>query len=283
MRGILLMCVASVFFSAMHVLVRYVARDVPPMQIAFLRNIFGVIVFAPLLMSSGLAFLRTKRIGLHAVRGALNAVALLMFFTALSLTPVARVTALSFSAPLFTALLSVVFLGERFRIRRWAAIFVGFAGTLIILRPGMIPADTGSILVVGAALIWAVTMIVIKVLSRTESSFTITAYMNIFLSLFSLGPALWVWVAPPPEMWVWLVAIAVLGTIAQIALSQALKETEPTAVLPFDFLKLVWATLLGMWVFGELPDVITWIGALVVFASGFFIAYREHQERRRVQ
>ena len=283
MRGILLMCVASVFFSAMHVLVRYVARDVPPLQIAFLRNIFGVIVFAPLLMSSGLAFLRTKRIGLHAVRGALNAVALLMFFTALSLTPVARVTALSFSAPLFTALLSVVFLGERFRIRRWAAIFVGFAGTLIILRPGMIPADTGSILVVGAALIWAVTMIVIKVLSRTESSFTITAYMNIFLSLFSLGPALWVWVAPPPEMWVWLVAIAVLGTIAQIALSQALKETEPTAVLPFDFLKLVWATLLGMWVFGELPDIITWIGALVVFASGFFIAYREHQERRRVQ
>ena len=113
MRGILLMCVASVFFSAMHVLVRYVARDVPPLQIAFLRNIFGVIVFAPLLMSSGLAFLRTKRIGLHAVRGALNAVALLMFFTALSLTPVARVTALSFSAPLFTALLSVVFLGER--------------------------------------------------------------------------------------------------------------------------------------------------------------------------
>jgi len=281
LRGILMMCIASVFFSAMHVLVRYVARDVPPMQIAFLRNFFGVIVFAPLLMSNGLSFLRTKRIGLHAVRGVLNAVAMLMFFTALALAPVARVTALSFSAPLFMALLSVIFLGERFRIRRWLAIAVGFAGTLIILRPGLIPADTGSILVVGAALIWAVTMIVIKVLSRTESSFTITAYMNIFLSLFSLGPALWVWVAPPPEMWVWLVAIGVLGTIAQIALSQALKETEPTAVLPFDFLKLVWATLLGMWVFGELPDVVTWIGAMVVFAAGFFLAWREHQERRK--
>ncbi len=283
MRGILLMCVASVFFSAMHVLVRYVARDVPPMQIAFLRNFFGVIVFAPLLMSNGLSFLRTKRIGLHAVRGVLNAVAMLMFFTALALAPVARITALSFSAPLFMALLSVIFLGERFRIRRWLAIVLGFTGTLIILRPGMIPLDPGSVLVVASALVWAVTMIVIKVLSRTESSFAITAYMNIFLSLFSLGPALWVWVTPPPEMWVWLVAIGVLGTIAQLALSQALKETEPTAVLPFDFLKLVWATLLGMWVFGELPDIITWIGALVVFASGFFIAYREHQERRRVQ
>jgi drug/metabolite transporter (DMT)-like permease len=280
MRGILLMCVSTVFFAAMHVLVRYVARDVPPLQVAFLRNIFGVIVFLPLLLSGGLAFLRTKQIGLHVVRGLMNVTAMLMFFTALSMTPVARVTALSFSAPLFTAVLSVIFLGERFRIRRWMAIIVGFAGTLIILRPGMIPVDLGSILVVAAALIWGVTMIVIKILARTESSLAITAYMNIFLSLFSLGPALWVWVTPPPEMWVWLVAIGILGTIAQIALSQALKETEPTAVLPFDFLKLVWATLLGMWVFGELPDLYTWIGALVVFAAGFYLAYREHQERR---
>ncbi len=280
MRGILLMCVSTVFFAAMHVLVRYVARDVPPLQIAFLRNIFGVIVFIPLLMSGGLGFLRTKRIGLHVVRGLLNVTAMLMFFTALSLTPVARVTALSFSAPLFTAILSVIFLGERFRIRRWMAIIVGFAGTLIILRPGMIPVDLGSILVVAAASLWAVTMIVIKILSRTESSFAITAYMNILLSVFSLGPALWVWVTLTPEMWGWLVAIGVLGTIAQIALSQALKETEPTAVLPFDFLKLVWAALLGVWVFGELPDIYTWIGAIVVFASGFFIAYREYQERR---
>jgi drug/metabolite transporter (DMT)-like permease len=174
----------------------------------------------------------------------------------------------------------VFFLGERFRIRRWMAIIAGFFGTLIILRPGMIPVDLGSMLVVASALLWGVTMIVIKILSRTESSFAIAAYMNIFLSLFSLGPALWVWVIPAPEMWVWLVAIGILGTIAQIALSQALKETEPTAVMPFDFLKLVWATLLGMWVFGELPDLLTWIGALVVFASGFYIAYREHQERR---
>ncbi|HSF93656.1 MAG TPA: EamA family transporter [Thermohalobaculum sp.] len=280
MRGILLMCVSTVLFSAMHVLVRYAAKDVPPMQIAFFRNFFGIIVFLPLLISGGFGFLRTKRLGLHAVRGLLNAVAMLMFFTALSLTPVARVTALAFTAPLFMALLSVLFLGERFRMRRWIALVVGFSGTILILRPGMIPLDPGSLLVVGSASIWAVTMVVIKILSRTESSFAITAYMNIFLAVFSLGPALWVWVTPPPEAWVWLVAIAVLGTVAQLALSQALKETEPTAVMPFDFLKLVWTTLLGLWVFGELPDILTWIGAAVVFASGFYIAWREHQERK---
>jgi len=281
MRGILLMCTSTVLFASMHVLVRYASKDLPPLEIAFFRNAFGIIVFLPLLLSSGLAFMRTKRLGLHAVRGLLNVCAMLSFFTALSLTPVARVTALSFSSPLFMALLSVLFLGERFRIRRWIALVLGFTGTLIIIRPGMIPVDLGSILVVGSGLIWAVTMVVIKILSRTESSLAITAYMNLFLGLFSLGPALWVWVTPPPEAWVWLVAIGVLGTIAQLALSQALKETEPTAVMPFDFLKLVWTTLLGLWVFGELPDLLTWVGAVVVFASGFYIAWREHRERRQ--
>ncbi len=280
-RGILMMCISTVFFSVMHVLVRYAAKEVPPFQIAFLRNTFGVVVFLPLLVSGGFGFLRTGRLGMHALRGLLNVVAMLMFFTSLSLTPVARVTALAFTAPLFTALLSVLFLGERFRARRWTALALGFAGMLIILRPGMIPADLGSLLVVGSASLWAVTMIVIKVLSRTESSFAITAYMNLFLALFSLGPALWVWVMPPPEMWVWLVAIGVIGTIAQLALSQALKETEPTAVLPFDFLKLIWTAILGFWVFGEVPDVLTWVGAAVVFGSGFYIAWREHEERRR--
>lgn len=281
LRGILMMCVSSVFFSVMHVLVRYASAELPPFQIAFFRNLFGFLIFVPLLASGGFGFLRTRRLGLHAVRGLLNVIAMLMFFTALALTEVARVTALSFTAPLFMALMSVVFLGERFRMRRWIALALGFTGMLIILRPGLITVDLGSLLVVVSASIWAVTMVVIKILSRTESSFAITAYMNIFLSIFSLIPAIWVWVTPSPEMWAWLVAIGVTGTLAQLTLSQALKETEPTAVMPFDFLKLIWATLMGLWVFGELPDFWTYVGAAVVFASGFFIVWREHQERKR--
>ena len=280
MRGIMLMCCSTVLFSSMHVLVRYVSQEMPPFQVAFFRNAFGMIVFLPLMASGGLGFLRTKRLGLHALRGLMNVAAMLMFFTALSLTPVARVTALAFTAPLFMALLSVLFLGDRFRIRRWMALIIGFAGTITILRPGMIPVDTGSMLVVGSSCMWAFAMVVIKILSRTESSFAITAYMNIFLAVFSLGPALWVWQDIPAHEWVWLVAIGVVGTIAQLALSQALKETEPTAVMPFDFLKLIWATVLGALVFGELPDLLTWVGGAMVFASGFYIAWREHQERR---
>lgn len=281
MRGILLMCISTVFFSGMHVLVRHVTRGIHPFEVAFFRNVFGFAIFLPMLLRSGLGFLHTRRIGLHALRGVLNVVAMLMFFSGLALSPVARVTALAFTAPLFMALLSVAVLGERFRLRRWVALVAGFAGTLVILRPGMIPIDAGSLLVVASASIWAVTMVVIKILSRTESSFVITAYMNIFLAVFSLLPAIWVWQAPSAEEWLWLVLIGLLGTFAQLALSQALKEAEPTAVMPFDFLKLVWATLLGWIVFGELPDFLTYLGAAVVFGSGLYIAWREQREQLR--
>lgn len=279
LRGIILMCLSTIAFSVMHGLVRFVSDVLPPFQIAFFRNIFGLAFLAPLLMRSRFAVLRTKRIGLHALRGIINIGAMLLFFTALSVSPLAKVTALNFMAPIFLAIFAVLFLGEKFRIYRWLAIFSGFVGMLIILRPGFVAIDTGALLVTGAAALWAVAMMIIKVLSRTESSVTIVAYMGIFLGLFSVLPALWVW---QPFGWVtlgWLLLIGLFGTIAQITLSQALKETDPTALMPFDFLKLIWTACIGAWFFAEIPDIFTWIGAAVIFASGLFIAFRERQAK----
>ncbi len=279
-RGIALMCVSTVAFSGMHALVRFVSQDLPPLQVAFFRNLFGLLVLAPLLLRSRLVMLRTPRIGLHALRGVINMVAMFFFFTALSLTPLAKVTALSFAAPIFMAVLSVLFLGETFRLYRWLAIFAGFAGTLVILRPGLVPLELGPVLVMASALLWAIAMILIKILSRTESSVTIVAWMGIFLCVFSIGPALWVWQPVTLVQLGWMALIGLCGSIAQIALSQALKESDPTAVLPFDFLKLVWTTLLGIWVFAEIPDIYTWFGAAIVFGSGLFIAYRERRNSK---
>jgi drug/metabolite transporter (DMT)-like permease len=277
LRGILLMCISTVAFSIMHGLVRFVSDVLPPFQIAFFRNVFGLAFLVPLLMRSRFAVLRTQKIGLHALRGVVNIGAMLMFFTALSISPLAKVTALSFTAPIFMAVLAVLVLGERFRMYRWLAILLGFAGMLIILRPGIVAIDTGALLVTGAAALWAVAMILIKIMSRTESSLTIVAYMGIFLGLFSIFPALWVWQPFGLNTLGWLVLIGLFGTIAQMTLSQALKETDPTALMPFDFLKLIWTALIGAWFFAEIPDVYTWIGAAVIFASGLFIAFRERQ------
>ena len=281
MRGIVLMCLSTIAFSIMHGLVRFVSEVLPPFQIAFFRNIFGLAFLIPLLMRSRFAILRTKQIGLHALRGVINMAAMLMFFTALAISPIAKVTALGFTAPIFMAILAVLVLGERFRIYRWSAIFLGFIGMLIILRPGLVAIDTGALLVIGSAALWAVAMIIIKIQSRTESSLTIVAYMGIFLGVFSIGPAVWVWQPFGLQTLGFMVLIGLFGSIAQMAISESLKETDSTALMPFDFLKLIWTAIIGVWFFAEVPDIYTWVGATVIFLSGLFIAFRERSAQRQ--
>jgi len=281
MRGIVLMCLSTIAFSIMHGLVRFVSEVLPPFQIAFFRNIFGLAFLIPLLMRSRFAILRTKQIGLHALRGVINMAAMLMFFTALAISPIAKVTALGFTAPIFMAILAVLVLGERFRIYRWSAIFLGFMGMLIILRPGLVAIDTGALLVIGSAALWAVAMIIIKIQSRTESSLTIVAYMGIFLGIFSIGPAVWVWQPFGLQTLGFMVLIGLFGSIAQMAISESLKETDSTALMPFDFLKLIWTAIIGVWFFAEVPDIYTWVGATVIFLSGLFIAFRERSAQRQ--
>jgi drug/metabolite transporter (DMT)-like permease len=281
LRGSILMCLSTLAFSVMHVSVRSVSAELDPFQIAFFRNLFGLAFLIPLLLGNGWAQMRTTRLGLHALRGLVNIAAMLMFFTAVATTPLAKVTALSFTAPIFAASLSVLVLGERFRLHRWLAILFGFAGMLIILRPGLAIVEPGALLVLGSAALWSTAMIMIKILSRTDSSIAIVAWMGIFLCLFSIGPALMVWQTPSPGAWLWLVFIGFSGSIAQVSLSQALKETDPTAILPLDFLKLIWTALLAAWLFGEIPDIYTWIGAGVIFTSGLYIARRERRSARQ--
>jgi len=279
-RGIVLMMLSTLGFSSMHVMIRYLSGALDPIQIAFFRNFFGLIVFLPWFLRYGLAPLRTNQLKLHALRAGLNVCAMFAFFSALGMTSVSQVTALGFTAPLFAAVLSVVVLGEVFRLRRWTATLCGFLGTLVILRPGFAEIDLGSILVLFSALLWGCTLMVIKVLARTESSLTITSYMNILLTLLSLVPALLVWRTPEGAQWFWLLAIGVLGTLSQVAITQSLKEADVGVVMPFDFLKLIWVAIMGYLFFGETPGLFLWLGGAIVFASATYIAIRESRLAR---
>lgn len=275
------MSFSTVVVVAMHFSVRVVSAELHPFQIAFFRNIFGLAFLVPFLVGPGFAQMRTKRLGRHALRGIINFGAMLLFFSALATAPLAKVTALGFTAPIFTSILSVIILNEQVRARRWIAIGVGFIGMLIILRPGLITLDTGSLFAVGSALLWSIAMIFVKTLSRTDSSIAIVAWMGIFLSVFSIGPAIWVWRDPSLWAWGWLICIGLLGSLAQVAISQSLKETDPTAVMPFDFLKLVWAIPLAAWFFGEIPDRFTLLGAAIIFGSGMYLVHRERHITQR--
>ena len=274
-RGCALMLLSTLMFAGMHAAIRHTTQTVPAVEVAFFRNLFGLIVIAPLLLRYGASVFRTSKLSLHVLRAVLNVMSMLAFFVGLSMTPIARATALSFTAPLFTALLGVFLLGEVFRWRRWTAIIVGFIGALVILRPGFEPLDLGGMLIVVSSLLWSLAVIDIKVLARTESSLTITAYVTVLLIPLTLGPALMVWQTPPPEMWGWLVFIGVIGTLGQFAVTESLKLADTTALMPFDFLKLIWASILGATLFAEIPDVFTWTGAAIVFSSSLYIAWRE--------
>jgi drug/metabolite transporter (DMT)-like permease len=270
-----MMTIAAAAFSVMHAMIRHVSADMHPFEIAFFRVVFGFAALAPIFLRDGWAPMRTSKMKLFALRGVLNAGAMLMFFYSLAITPLATVAALGFTAPLFATLLAMLVLGEVVRLRRWTAIIVGFIGAMVIIRPGVIEVGLGPMLVLGSSVVWAVALMIIKVLSRTESSVTITAYAMIFLAPFCLVAALPFWTWPSLELLAWLALIGAVGTVAQTTMNQSFKLADASAVLPVDFSKLLWAAAIGFVLFDEVPDAWTWVGGAMIFASATYIGIRE--------
>lgn len=279
-----LMFVSTLAFTGMQASIRVVATDavnpLPPAEVAFFRNLFGLLALAPLFFRLGPSPLKTRRIGLHLLRAGLQAGGMLCFFTAVTLIPLAEITALSFSAPLFATLLAVVLLGERVRTRRLAALAVGFVGVVVVLRPGVEALSLGVILVLGSSLGWAAAMTMIKSLSRTDSAFALTFYAALFMTPLTLVPAALEWTHPSFAQLGWLLVLGTLGTVGHLAFAQALKIAELSAVLPLDFLRLVWASMIGIWFFGEMPTLWTLAGGAMIFAGASYIAFREAQISR---
>lgn len=275
------MAVSGMAFVGMHASVKTVSSDLPGVEIAFFRAFFGFLLLLPLLVTLGTKILATQRAKLHALRGVLNGLSMLVFFTGVTMTPLAQLTALSFSAPIFATLLAMLFLGEKVGPRRWSAILIGFAGTLVILRPGMVPIELGPMLILGSAMVWAITLMVIKILTRTESSVTITFHASMWLTVICAPVAASVWVWPSAENLLWLVAIAAMGTLGQTSMNQSLKIAKASTVLPVEFSKLIWAAMLGFLLFAEVPDMYTWMGAFLIFGSTTYIGLREAYLQRR--
>ena len=279
-RGMLLLLGATVGFASMHAVIRIASSEQHPFEVAFFRNLFGLAFLSPFLLRYGFGLLRTRRLPLHAARGAVHVSAMLMFFFAVPITPLSTVAALSFTAPLFVTVGAVLVLGEVVRIRRIAALVAGFVGTLVIVRPGMAALDPGSLLVLGSSAVWAGAMIQIKLLSRTESSLTMTAYMAVFLTPLSSIAAAFVWQWPSLEDLGWFALMGSFGTLSHLCLGQAFREADTTVVLPVDFLRLIWASVYGYLLFNEIPVLFVWIGGVIIFASTLYLAYREAKVAR---
>ena len=280
LRGMALILLATLAFSSMHAVVRHLQTDLHAFEVAFFRNFFGLIAMAPLFLRYGPDVLRTGHMGLHALRGALQVSGMLMFFTALAISPLAKVSAMSFTAPLFATVGAFLFLGERIRARRITALLIGFLGALVILQPGVEALDLGAVLVLVSSAVWAVAMLVIKHLAKSESSVTQTAYMGLFMTPLSLVAAIWFWRWPQPVDYLWFLLMGSCGSLAHVAMAQAFKEAEITVVLPLDFTRLIWASLIGYLVFAEVPELATWAGGSIIFLAATYIAFREAKLKR---
>ena len=282
LAGIAWMILTTVLFVVMHAMVRQLSDEIHPFEIAFFRNFLGLFLLAAMFQGTGWAALKTRQWGLHAARAAVNSLAMIAFFTSLSLAPFASVAALGFTAPLFAAIGAAIFLGERMRARRWIATLAGFGGVLVIVRPGIAEVGLGELLVILSALGWSAALLLIKTMSRTDSALTITAYMNLLLTPITFLFAVFVWTWPSFTQLLWLTGIACAGTLAQTALNQSLRRGEVAVVMPIEFVRVIWASLVGLYIFGEPLDIWVGAGAAIIVASTSYIAYRESRLKGRV-
>ncbi len=273
--GIWWMLLTGLLFVAVTGVVRHLGTDMNPMQAAFIRYAFGIVLITPVLLRMFAAGVRPSRLGLHMLRGVAHGIAVMLWFFAMARIPIAQVTAIGFTTPIFTTMGAVLFLGEVLHARRIAAVVVSFLGTLIILRPGAVSIELGAFAQLAAAPLFACSFLIAKKLTETETSASIVAYMSVFVTLALLLPALLVWRTPTLTELGWLFVTAIFATAGHYTFTRAMQTVELTVLQPFSFLQLVWATLLGFYAFSEVPDVWTLTGGAVIIASVTYIAHRE--------
>jgi drug/metabolite transporter (DMT)-like permease len=276
-----LLLFACVFFASMNAIIRYVSADVEPLEIVFFRNLFGLLAMMPWLARRGLGVMRTERLGMIMMRSFWGFLSMAAWFSALAIVPLANAVALSFTSPLFAAIAAVLLLGEVIRARRITALAVGFAGTLVILRPGVDSIGWGEMLVLASTVTMALSIVTMKALTRTERSSSLVVWQTLLIAPISLVPALFVWSWPSPETWFWLIVLGIFASIAHVAFTRAFSLADTTYLMPFDYSRLPIVALLGWIVFGEVTDIWTWVGAAIIAASSVYVANREALARRR--
>lgn len=274
MRGAFWILLAAVLSSQMLMLVKLVGSQLPSTEVAFFRGAFGLAFIMPFVLRNGVDGFRTKRPGLQALRGLSSSLILICGFYAMVHLPLAQVSAISFSRPLFVLVLAALFLGERIRMFRTMATLAGFVGVLIIVRPGagMEPAALIALL---AAVFIAVNVTLVRILTRTDKVATMVFYPALVQTIVLAIPAAAVWQTPTWEQAGLLLGVGMVGTLMQACVVRAYSYAETSAMAPFDYTRLLFATLVGYLIFAEVPDIWTGVGSAILIGATFYIARRE--------
>ena len=278
-------CMAAVFvFAIVDATAKWLGQTFEPVQIVFLRHLFGLIPIALFLwQSGGLAGLRTRRPFAHALRGVLMLTSTLFFLTALRGMPLAEAVAVAFTAPLFITALSGPLLGEAVGVRRWAAVVIGFLGALIMVRPGTEAFRPEALLVLASAFVFALAMLLTRRLARSETSIALVTHTTLVAGLASLPFASFVWQAPAGGDLGLFALVGIGAGWASYLLVVAYRNAPAAVVAPFYYSALIWTSILGWILWREAPAPAVWIGAAIVAAAGVYITRREMALGRRAR
>jgi len=259
----------------MGALMKLAQTDLNVYSSGFLRFFLGLVIITPYILKSKFKVYKTKNFTVHLIRASLNLPAMLLGFAALTIVPFEKISALHFIVPFIVTILAVIFLKEKIHLYRISALFIGFIGMLVILRPGIIDVSIGIQMALLSSFIWAIVIIITKKLTESDTAITILTYQYTFMTFLSFVIVLFFWSIPSLSSLIYIFLAACSGTILHIALNHAYKLVDVSMTQPFSFLGLVFASLYGYFLFDENPDILTWIGALIIFIGVTLITYRE--------
>ena len=278
--AVFFMIFSGLFATSMHCLIRFATEENHPFEVAFFRTIFVLIIFLPVVAKNGFNSLKPNNIKLQTYRALVGSVAMLCMFYGLSITELAKATALMFTVPIFATILAIIFLKEIVGIRRWSAMFVGFTGALIVLRPD-IQLGLGPLLILCGSLLWSSSVLMAKKLTQTDNTMTITFWQaaGLIPATFILATQVWEW--PTMNQLFMFLLIAIAGTMTHWFLNEALKRAEISSLLPLDYLRLIWSVSLGFIFFDELPHAGLWLGAALILGASTYIGIRQSKKKKK--
>jgi len=279
-----LLAIGATFFgSFMGAGVKFLSDDLHPIIICFYRSLMGLILITPFVARNNFKALHTKNMRLQIFRASINIISMICWFSAIGMMHFEKATALGFTTPLFTTVLAVVVLGEVIRFHRTAALLLGFIGIIIIIRPGYVPFEFGTVLMLIASFSFSFVLIFVKKLSATDSSLTIIFYHLLYMTPVFFILSLFYWENINLYQLIVFTLMGASGLLSHWCLAQAFKMSDTTFVMPLQFTKLIWASLIGLFIFAEQPDIWTWVGGIIIFISVVYITYREAFKKKGTQ
>ena len=281
-QAVLLALVASFCAVLMSVFLKLGQQDSNVFTVGFMRFFFGFLIILPFIIKSRFKIYNTANFKLHISRSIINVPMMILGFAALMYIPLEQIKAIGFLSPILVVILSVIFLKERIYLIRTFSLILGFIGTLIILRPGFLEINVGVYMVLFSGLLWSTVIIITKFMSKTDSAMTILTYQYTFVSLFTLPLAVFYWSIPSIQSIFYSFLAAIVGTVLHLCINNSYKLADLSIIQPVWFTQLIFASVFGFVIFGSLPDLFTWIGAILVFTSVLIITYRENYLKKDI-